>query len=671
MGSLMTTKNRLEELLQKSRKDFLGGGARKKAVRNVAWNAIELAGQYGREGNVNLEEELLTNWLTLCEQYQTYPIDEIRNRLASLKVNTGDDAQTIALLEERYRQKKKLWPNFANESLSEKLLYRVEHSDRLALAYLRAGNADKAVEIFDEVLSASDIAVGEVEFASRLSQASPFFAIQYGALMQKTGKLEEANQIYQAVLASSCNEYYKVHTLFGLAITKDEAGDQDGALTCFRECESKWYSFPASKSRDWSFPGSMRYAKIVQKTGESKAAETIIIERIENHDRVSQVVWPKEDQSHFGYWLRMTYETYDSPELFLTDFYVNDGQQAKAFAHQSQLIRDSVSYSQLRLAYLPAARRNKYLREQFQPRWMKALSFAKQYNQNAEVANLTAGWLLNGKGIEHDLLAEASFSSNEKFAPLVSELKLIRARMAAMAKDQKELDQSSQQTLNQLKEKQESLESKLVFERVQRTGIEPWVSVESLRSSIPSQASFVSIARVTPYEFVKSFDAVKRIWTAPHYYAWVIPPAGKGEIQFVDLGDARSIDTAIDEVRKEIQQTTATLGQSGEQVSEDRLQNRLQALSALVYRPLEEHVGDASELIISPDGNLWTIPWEMLRKDEKYLIESKAIRYVTSGRELTRKEQSQDKLAPPAIFAAIDYDAGQGSAIRTPCSQPC
>ena len=92
-------------------------------------------------------------------------------------------------------------------------------------------------------------------------------------------------------------------------------------------------------------------------------------------------------------------------------------------------------------------------------------------------------------------------------------------------------------------------------------------------------------------------------------------------------------------------------------------------LSALVYRPLEEHVGDASELIISPDGNLWTIPWEMLRKDEKYLIESKAIRYVTSGRELTRKEQSQDKLAPPAIFAAIDYDAGQGSAANQVVNQ--
>lgn len=67
--------------------------------------------------------------------------------------------------------------------------------------------------------------------------------------------------------------------------------------------------------------------------------------------------------------------------------------------------------------------------------------------------------------------------------------------------------------------------------------------------------------------------------------------------------------------------------------------------------------------IISPDGDLWTIPWELLRSSQdKYLLEQYRVRYVTSGRELASHTPARSGVSDPVIMADPDYNL-QTSAI--------
>ena len=77
---------------------------------------------------------------------------------------------------------------------------------------------------------------------------------------------------------------------------------------------------------------------------------------------------------------------------------------------------------------------------------------------------------------------------------------------------------------------------------------------------------------------------------------------------------------------------------------------------------LKPHLADAKQLVLSPDSNLWLVPWAALPVEEgKYAIEAWQIRYVTSGRDLVA-EQLVSQCTPSAsrpsrrIFADPDYD---------------
>ena len=57
-------------------------------------------------------------------------------------------------------------------------------------------------------------------------------------------------------------------------------------------------------------------------------------------------------------------------------------------------------------------------------------------------------------------------------------------------------------------------------------------------------------------------------------------------------------------------------------------------------RPLQHrHIGDVSQLLVSPDGALNLVPFEALVDEQgRYLIERFSISYLTSGRDLLRMQ---------------------------------
>jgi hypothetical protein len=69
-------------------------------------------------------------------------------------------------------------------------------------------------------------------------------------------------------------------------------------------------------------------------------------------------------------------------------------------------------------------------------------------------------------------------------------------------------------------------------------------------------------------------------------------------------------------------------------------------------------MGDCRRWFLSPDGNLWLIPWEALPlPDGTYAIEKHRIHYLVSGRDLVSDAaRSHRHSAPPLVMADPDFD---------------
>jgi CHAT domain-containing protein len=69
-------------------------------------------------------------------------------------------------------------------------------------------------------------------------------------------------------------------------------------------------------------------------------------------------------------------------------------------------------------------------------------------------------------------------------------------------------------------------------------------------------------------------------------------------------------------------------------------------------QPVRKLIGDAKQLLISPDGELNLIPFEALVDERgRYLVENHSIAYLTSGRDLLRMEVPRESRNRPVVFA--------------------
>jgi hypothetical protein len=155
-------------------------------------------------------------------------------------------------------------------------------------------------------------------------------------------------------------------------------------------------------------------------------------------------------------------------------------------------------------------------------------------------------------------------------------------------------------------------------------------------------------------------------------YAAVVYRAG-AEPRLVFLGAAAPIDQAVERLRSNFKNIWRRCTPGGgcpggvERVLLDgepfeaNLRNT-QADCAQLYQltmaRLRGGVGDARRLIVSPDGRLAEVPWEILRDGSgRYLVEeSYRITYTDSARSLVYPPAATKPASPAAIIAEVDYD---------------
>jgi len=174
------------------------------------------------------------------------------------------------------------------------------------------------------------------------------------------------------------------------------------------------------------------------------------------------------------------------------------------------------------------------------------------------------------------------------------------------------------------------------------------VTLATVRSTIASNAALIELAVYRPFDPRAEED---NAYGEPRYVAYLV--RNQGEVGWKDLGTVKEIDGVIASFRQALRDP---------QRKDVRQAGR--ALSDKVMQPIRGSLGDATHLLISPDGQFNLIPFEALFDEQgHYLIERCSITYLTSGRDLLRMQAVRASKSAPMVIA--DPFFGEPEATQT------
>lgn len=345
-----------------------------------------------------------------------------------------------------------------------------------------------------------------------------------------------------------------------------------------------------------------------------------------------------------------------------------NGDVATAIRQQKIVRRGIHQYVQRLLPGLPEADQLHYLGQLYKLRLHVALSFimhdAVASSTTVEAQNIaaeTAEWLINGKGLTVEALAGRMQRLTSSDDPRAQQLRDVLKQRASLAIATPSTDTKVIAHLDQLAEREQQLARELgdtIYPRV-----ETWIDVATIREQLTPTQVLIEFAKFSNYNF--DFKVGQERYFQARYAAWVIPAAGQGDVQVIDLGTALEIDSTIGRIAASYSNAASILElvkSAGE--AEATRQWRIDAanIKGLVWDKISDKLPqDTNTLILSPDSSLWQLPWAaMPLEDGKVLVEDFAIRYVVSGRELSSVNRSSVRQNPSLIFADPDYNLSVG-----------
>ncbi len=139
------------------------------------------------------------------------------------------------------------------------------------------------------------------------------------------------------------------------------------------------------------------------------------------------------------------------------------------------------------------------------------------------------------------------------------------------------------------------------------------------------------------------------------YALYILDAASRLSIH--DIGRTTDIDSQVRAVREMINESSECVTPEFFPMLEESLKESLAGLSKYIYQPIISGQNDIEHIIISPEGDLNLIPFEILvDSNGSYAIESHAVSYVTSGRDILTNKASQENNNTVVIMAAPDFD---------------
>ncbi len=285
-----------------------------------------------------------------------------------------------------------------------------------------------------------------------------------------------------------------------------------------------------------------------------------------------------------------------------------------------------------------------------------ALSSVLTHRSEQAMIDAGAECLINGKAMGSEFLAGeialARESDDPQVATLREELAGVREQLTRIA-----LRPPGSAPFSLRKQRELLVQERDLMRRLGQTVDDStrseWVELETVRAAVPKDAVVIDLA-VFPYVSL-SVDTPPREAEPARYVAWIIPPAGEGEVRLVDLGSAAEIDRAVAEARLTMEPTPR---HSVEYMKNATAISRRKCarLTELVWEPMREAVAGRELVLVSPTAGLWLFPWEAFTvAEDGYLIEEMEISYLVSSREVLTKPAATSSTSA-ALFSFPDYN---------------
>jgi CHAT domain-containing protein len=248
----------------------------------------------------------------------------------------------------------------------------------------------------------------------------------------------------------------------------------------------------------------------------------------------------------------------------------------------------------------------------------------------------------------------------------VQELRTIRRQLSTQlnqigaAATAAERQQFARQ-MQELVTREADLSRKLGFAGARDRARWNWIELADVRQALAADSMLIDVVRVK----LQDYDApvgVDGLPAPPHFLAWLVPPAGAGDVRVFDLGPADQIESLAANLLAELEQVAHADDGTREKLAQLATTYREASakLAQRILHPLLAHAGKAQHWIISPDADLWLVPWNALLLDDgAYFSERFRLTHVVSARDvLPRPAAAGQAPGPPLIVADPNYDRG-------------
>ena len=262
--------------------------------------------------------------------------------------------------------------------------------------------------------------------------------------------------------------------------------------------------------------------------------------------------------------------------------------------------------------------------------------------QDPAARDLAAQVILQRKGRVLDAMSGSLAALRERLnvddQALLDQLDTTTADLAKLALNgpQKMDAAEYRKQLKTLEDQNEKLESEISRRSAQFRAQSQPVTLKAVQGAIPGNAALIEFVTYRPFN--PKADENEQ-YGEPRYVAYVI--RNQGDVRWRELGEAQAVDADVDKLRQALRDPKRA-----------DVRDLARMIDEKVMRPIRSLVGDATQLLVSPDGELNLIPFAALVDEEgRYRVERYSFTYLTSGRDLLRMQVARKGKGKPLIVA--------------------
>lgn len=535
--------------------------------------------------------------------------------LATNQSVIGDYGSAVALRERALRIKEKVrgpvHPDVASSLTG------------LGIVYKEKGDYLKAQEILQRALSIYE----QLNLTENLNVAT--LLVYLGDICYDRDDYSKAEAFYERSRAIhervlGPNHYHLVDSFSALGLAAYGRGDYVKAEEMFQRALSLF---------EKNLPEHLRLARplndlamLYGTTGDYARAEELYLRAFSLHKKFAAIFSPDAHTTLFG----------------LARIYAAQERVVEALKFQTSGSESEEHYVALNLR-LGSEREKLSLVATLSSRLSRTISLHTNLApDDPNALNLALTTLLRRKGRVQDMMSEELVGLRRRFGSddrkLLDQLNEVTSSLANLT-----LNGPRKMTLSEHQDQIEKLESQLedLETEISRRSAgfydrQP-VTLNAVQAAIPKAAALVEFAVYRPFD-PRAPDN-HQAYGEPHYVAYVV--RSQGIAKWADLGETKAIDERLDALRHALSDPQRR-----------NVKQQARTLDEKLMQPVRALIGDATQLLISPDGALNLLPFEALvDEQDNFLVERYLFTYLSSGRDLLRLQVRRHSKNNPIVFA--------------------